>query len=260
MAFERRALGHRGFALVSIALERDGFLAAFTERTGGTSGSPYDSMNLSLTVGDDLDHVRANRSRLVQGLAIPGFASAEQVHGACSVRVGAKRALAGFEDASSRVARADALSTASRGVALAVLTADCVPLIVASAAEGKVTAVHAGWRGLAAGIIGAALESFEDRRAARCVIGPAIGPCHYEVGADVLLAVSAASDAEVVIERRAGSLYLDLVGTVRRWLRALGVRKIEDTGLCTACERRRLFSHRRDGPSTGRQAAIAMRL
>ena len=92
----------------------------------------------------------------------------------------------------------------------------------------------------------------------RAVVGPAIGLCHYEVGEDVALAVAAGTDAGAVTERRAGRTSLDLVGTIRAELRGLGIRRVEDTGLCTACERRRFFSYRME-EITGRQAGVAMR-
>jgi YfiH family protein len=260
MAFERRSLGHRAHALVSTTLERIGFLAVFTERTGGTSPKPFDSLNMSFAVDDDDGKVRANRARVVEGLDIAPFASAEEVHGANAVRVGAKRAGVGFDDLGSRVPHADVLFTASARLPLAVLAADCLPMVFASPAAGLVAVVHAGWRGVAAGILPRAAALFDDAAAVRVAVGPAIGPCHYEVKEDVALAVASASEAGVVTDRRGGRLYLDLPATARAHLRALGIRKVEDTGLCTACERARFFSHRRDRGTTGRQAGIAVRL
>ena len=260
MGFERRSLGHRGQALVSTTLEKAGFLAAFTERTGGTSAKPFDSLNLSLAVEDDAEKVRANRARVVEGLGIAPFATAEQVHGANAVRVGAKRAGAGWDDLDSRIPHADVLFTASAGLPLAVLTADCLPMVFASPATGVVAVVHAGWRGIAAGILPRAAALFDDPSDVRVAIGPAIGPDHYEVKEDVALAVASASGAGAVTDRRAGKLYLDLPATARAHLRALAIRKVEDTGLCTACQRGRFYSHRRDRGTTGRQAGIAVRL
>jgi hypothetical protein len=258
MAFDRRSLGKRGYALVSTELERAGFLAAFTERTGGESSPPFDGLNLSFE-GDGRDAVRANRARVIRGLGIPPFATAEQPHGDRAVRVGAKRAGAGFEDPTGRIPRADAMYTASAGLPLAVLTADCLPIVMASPVHGVVAVVHAGWRGLAAGLLARAAALFEEPKEVRVAVGPAIGPCHYEVGEDVALAVAAGSEVGAVTERRGARIALDLVATARAVLRAAGIRRVADTGLCTACERRRFFSYRRDG-ETGRQAGIAMRL
>jgi polyphenol oxidase len=259
MSFERRSLENRGYALVSTGLERDGFLAAFTERTGGVSPAPYDSLNLSLVTDDDPENGRRNRRRVVESLGIPPFTTPYQVHGARAVRVGAKRAGAGFDDPKTRIPNADALYTSSSQLPMAVLTADCMPIVLASPGEGTVAVVHAGWRGVAAGMLGVAAGSFERPSEVRVAIGPAIGPCHYEVGEDVALAVAAAVETGAVTQRRGGSLYLDLPGTARAALRAHGIRRVDAAELCTACERRRFFSHRRDG-ETGRQCGLAMRM
>lgn len=259
MAFERRHIGHRGYALVSTALEREGVLAAFSERTGGVSAEPFASLNLSYSGDDDARNVAENRGRVVAGLRTGRFAVGGQVHGRRLGRVGPKRAGTGFEGPDGVVPRTDGLYTDAPGLPLAVLTADCVPVVLASAAERRVAVVHAGWRGIAAGILTAAAGVFEEPGGVRVAIGPAVGPCHYEVGEDVALAVAAASEAGAVVDRGRGPTRLDLVGTVRGILRGAGVGKVEDTGLCTACERRRFFSHRRDGP-TGRQAAVVVRL
>src|SRR5437763_11548136 len=109
MTFDRRSLPGGGNVLVSTTLEREGFLAAFSERTGGTSEEPYESLNLSFAVGDDDERVRENRTRLNDGFGIERFATAQQVHGAHLVRVGAKRAGAGFGGLEDRLPGADAL-------------------------------------------------------------------------------------------------------------------------------------------------------
>lgn len=245
--------------LVSKPMENAGFLGAFSERTGGESAEPFSSLNVSYSVGDDGGAVADNRRRLIEGLGSPPFAVAGLVHGPRLIRVGRKRAEAGFRGPGDTVAGADGLFTQTPGIALAVTCADCVPLVLASPKQGLAAVVHAGWRGMAAGIIDGAARLFEDPQDVRVAIGPSIGPCHYEVGEDVALAVAAAYESGAVTERRKGRLYLDLAATARAALRAIGVRKVEDTGLCTACERRRFFSHRRDG-ATGRQLALAMRL
>jgi YfiH family protein len=259
MTFDRRPLGRNGHVLVDLALERDGFLAAFTERSGGESPAPFDSLDLSFFVGDDEDLVRENRRRTSESLGLDAFATAEQVHGARVSKVGEKRKHAGYAEPAGRIPGADAMSTSTAGVALAVLTADCVPIVAASPAQGLVIAAHAGWRGIAGGIVGEVARVFRDPKDVRVAIGPAIGPDHYEVGEDVALAVAAGTEAGATTERRDGRLFLDLVGTIRSELRRLGIRRVEDTGLCTACESRRFFSYRRDGV-TGRQAGFARKL
>ncbi|MFN2543118.1 MAG: peptidoglycan editing factor PgeF [Actinomycetota bacterium] len=259
VSFERRAIGAHGAALVSTRLERHGFLAAFTERTGGTSDPPYDSLDLALHVGDDPDRVRDNRRAVCRGLRIAPFAVAEQVHGAAIAKVARDRAGAGFDDPHGVVPGADALRTSAPGVALAVLTADCVPMVAASPRSGLVAAVHAGWRGLAGGIVGATAALFEDPGEVVVALGPCIGPDHYEVGESVVRAVGAGTDAGPVVERRNGRVFLDLAGTIRAELATLGIGSVDDTGVCTACEPERFFSYRRDG-TTGRQAGVAVKL
>ena len=131
-----------------------------------------------------------------------------------------------------------------------------MPLILGS--DDRVAVIHAGWRGIAAGIVDRAVRAFVDESPA-AAIGPAIGPCHYEVGADVVERVAAGSSGGAVSERRGGRSFLDLPATVERILRGAGVVSIERADECTACEEGRFFSHRRDG-RTGRQAALAVRL
>jgi purine-nucleoside/S-methyl-5'-thioadenosine phosphorylase / adenosine deaminase len=256
---ERRVLPGRVTALVSKRLESDGFLVAFTERTGGASAAPYRSLNLGLRTDDVRERVTENRRRACSALGIQRFACGEQVHRSALARVGPKRAAAGFDDPESALPGADALWTTSRAVPLAVLVADCVPLALAEATSGVLAVVHAGWRGIASGVLRSALRRFDEPASVRAAIGPAIGSDHYEVGEDVALAVSAAAEGGAVIRRDRGRLFLDLPGTVARVLKELGVRSIERAEECTACERARFFSHRRDG-ETGRQALIATRI
>ncbi|HEX2068692.1 MAG TPA: polyphenol oxidase family protein, partial [Actinomycetota bacterium] len=119
--------------------------------------------------------------------------------------------------------------------------------------------VHAGWKGVAAGIIGKAVAAFDDPRSVKAAVGPGIGVDHYEVGEDVAAAVTVGADTDAVVRMNGGRVHLDLGATVERSLRARGVRHIETADACTACEQSRFFSYRRDGV-TGRQALIAMRM
>lgn len=254
---QRRRLDDDLHVLVSEVLEERGFSATFTERRGGTSSPPYDTLNLDPRRGRVAD-VRRNRERIAHALGMRAFAVGEQAHGAGIARVGEKRAAAGW-DGAPPLPGVDALEATRPGLALGILTADCLPIALGSARQGLLSVVHAGWRGLAAGILGAAVASFDAPGGVVAAIGPAIGPCHYEVGQDVALAVAAGSDAGAVTDRRGGRLFLDLPGTAARILRAAGVRTIDRAGECTACEPDRFFSHRRDG-ETGRQALIAMRV
>ncbi|HEY7282518.1 MAG TPA: peptidoglycan editing factor PgeF [Actinomycetota bacterium] len=260
MSFERRALGGGGRALVATELERSGFLVAFTERGGGSSAGPFDSLNLSQAVGDDPEAVRANRSRVADSLGLGGpFALPEQVHGAGLAWVDGANGGAGFDDPADRLPGADALATRERGIPVAVLTADCLPVAMVSPKSGLLAVVHAGWRGLAAGILPAVLGELGDPGEVLAAVGPAIGPDHYEVGLDVAERVGAATDDGAATEQRDGRLFLDLAGTAEATLRSLGVGRVDVARVCTACEPARLFSHRRDDGTTGRQAVVAVR-
>jgi YfiH family protein len=255
---ERRTLDHGVTVLVPTELERVGFFVAYSERIGGVSQPPFDSLNLGYATGDRPEHVRENRDRLVQALGVPTFAVAKQGHGANVLRVGDTRVGAGFGGPPSPLGEADALAVSRPGLAVAVLVGDCVPVALASPERGVLVGVHAGWRGMAADILGRALAAVEGP-GVLAAIGPCIGPCHYEVGEDVALAVSAGSETGAVTDRRDGRLFLDLPGTVARVLGAAGVRSIEMADVCTACQAERFFSHRRDG-ETGRQSMVALRI
>jgi polyphenol oxidase len=259
MRFERRRMSDGGHALVATDLERIGVVAAFTERTGGDSRSPYESLNVSFSVGDDPAAVRANRRRIARGLGVGPFACAGLVHGSSIAVLGPDRRGAGVDDPNGVVAGADALATRSSRMPLAITSADCVPLVLASPSEPTIVVVHAGWRGLAAGILAGAVALFERPGDVAVAIGPAIGPDHYEVGSEVVDAVERAPLSSVVARRAGERTALDLVGTTRGMLERAGVGDVGDTGLCTACERSRFFSHRAEGGTTGRQVAIAVR-
>ena len=233
------------------SLEGRGFLASFTERNGGVSRDPFDSLNLGGHTGDRRDHVEQNRRLASMGLGIRSFASARQVHGAT---------IASVDTANGNgVGDADALATSRSGVPIAVMVADCVPIALASEEESMLITVHAGWRGLAAGLLGAAALRFGEPRRAAAVIGPAIGVCHYEVGREVIEAVGRGSGTEAVVRRRGLRTFLDLSATAETILREVGFVDIDREAACTACEPDRFFSHRRDG-RTGRHALVAMRM
>jgi YfiH family protein len=242
---------------VSTSLEELGVVAAFTERGGGDSAGRFSSLNLSFVVGDDPRSVQSNRERVVRGLGIEPFATAEQVHGATVASGDGGHRAAGFDRPDTRVPAADALVTSTVGVPVAVLTADCLPVVMSAVGQGPVAAVHAGWRGLAAGILARALGAFAGTDGVLVSIGPSIRPCHYEVGEEVVRVLQAGPGLAVVERRRGGRPRLDLVATATELLRAGGVRRIEASDLCTACQSERFYSHRRDGASTGRQAAVA---
>ena len=247
---ERRAFPGDINTLVSSELERRGFLAAFTERTGGVSATPYSSLNLGAEVGDLPERIRINRRLLADSLGVQPFATARQVHGTAVLHVTARDAVTGD---------ADVLTTTDSALPLAVMTADCVPVALASEHEGRLAAVHVGWRGLASGVVQRAMELFGGPRGVTASIGPAIGPCHYEVGPEVVEAVRHGVGKAVVAASQQGRFMLDLAATVEWFLRQLGAPVVEAAGVCTACEPGRFFSHRRDG-ITGRQALVTVGL
>jgi hypothetical protein len=253
--FERRDLGQGMRGVVSTGLESSGVLAVFTERSGGGSRGPYASLNLGGR-GDDRARIVANRRQLAGALGLEAFACPEQVHGATVAAVGADRAAAGFDGSVPMVRGADGLVTSSPGVAMAVFGADCPLVALADPATGTVAAVHAGWRGIAAGVIGEAVAAFDNPARVRAAVGPSVGADHYAVGEDVARAVSEASEGGAVTRRSGPTLSLDLPATIARMLRELGVRHVDVAEACTACEEGRFFSVRRDG-ETGRQALIA---
>ena len=175
----------------------------------------------------------ANRERVREHAGAARLAQGRQVHGTHVVVDGE-----GGEEADGQV-------TTRPGVAAIVLTADCLP--VALAGPGAVGVVHAGWRGLAGGVLEAGVARPRRRGPVVAAIGPGIGPCCYEVGDDVR-AVFGTSERT-----------LDLKAVARARLEAAGVGEIHDCGLCTACDAERFFSHRRDRGVTGRQAGLAWR-
>jgi len=223
----------------------------FTTRRGGVSAPPYDTLNLGVLTGDDRADVDANRDRLVAltGIARHRTLQGLQVHGTSVRRVRELPA------AGAALAEADGQATALDGVAAVVLTADCLP--VALVAAEAVAVVHAGWRGLAGGVIAegvAALRELGAHAAVRAAIGPGAGVCCYETGPEVHAAFVAYGP-----QARRGA-HADLKLVARRQLLDADVRDVHDCGICTLCAPAGLlFSHRRDGAVTGRQAAVAWR-
>ena len=230
--------------------------ALMTTREGGVSSGPYASMNIGVAVGDDADRVAANRDRFAAACgAAPVFL--HQVHGRTIVRVGAADALPG-----AGVHEADALFTTEPGIACAVQAADCLPVLF-SAPDGRaVGAAHAGWRGLAAGVLEATVAALCEATGCRPAelqawLGACIGPRAFEVGADVLEACGVdPSRADSIRFRpaRPGKWLADLAGLARDRLGGAGVERVSGAGWCTVEDASRFFSFRRDR-LTGRMAA-----
>lgn len=224
--------------------------AFITTRAGGTSSGPYGSLNLGLRTDDDPVAVEANRRRL--RAALPGEPKwLRQVHG-CDV-VDADT-LTGVPEADAAVAR-DAKTVC------AVLVADCIPVLLADQAGSTVAVAHAGWRGLARGVLERAVERMaRPPRELFAYLGPGIGRDAFEVGADVreaFLAVDAHA-AAAFVPRSAGKWMADLFLLARQRLARCGVTRIHGGALCTHSDPRRFYSYRRDGP-TGRMAALIWR-
>lgn len=232
-----------------------GVRAGFTTRAGGVSAPPWDALDLGLNVGDDPAHVRENRARVAAWAGAP-VAWATQVHG---------RAVHVVDGAApgDTVGDADALVSGLRGTGVGVLVADCVPVLLADAAAGVVGAVHAGRRGLVAGVLQAAVASMVARGAdparVRAAVGPAISGARYEVPEQLQHEVVAVVP-ETACRTDRGTPGLDLPAGAAAVLRRAGVADVLVTGWCTDSDDR-FFSHRRAqraGTPTGRSAAVAV--
>jgi polyphenol oxidase len=154
----------------------------------------------------------------------------------------------------------DALTTGRSGLALAVVTADCVPVLLAGPPEdGRIAAVHAGWRGIASGVIPETLAALGNPAGWTAWIGPAIGPCCYEVGDDVAKQIAAGSTAEAVVPRPGARPHLDLHLAARHQLAQAGISEIAGISTCTRCAADLLSSYRREGKGGGRNLAFVWR-
>jgi purine-nucleoside/S-methyl-5'-thioadenosine phosphorylase / adenosine deaminase len=236
-------------------LEADlgGARAAFSNRLGGISKPPYDSLNLGLLTADEESAVVQNRQRLAEAMGFDParIVFARQVHGTDLIEhpTEFRGSFVGNDttkEPRNGVPEADGHVVRSPGSVPLVFVADCLP--VALSGPDGVAVVHAGWRGLAGGILAAGAEAVGATSAA---IGPGIGPCCYEVGEEVLGAFGDLG------EGIAEGQMLDLPEVARRLLARAGVERVESAGLCASCEEELFFSHRRDRGRTGRQAGLA---
>ncbi len=220
----------------------------FTTREGGVSEGAYASLNLGKATEDVAERVDENRRRACTAVgADPERLTLNYQHHSATVH----RAEAG-----RRGEMGDGLWTDEPGIPMTALTADCLPIAIARSTGAPALALlHAGWRGLLAGIVeaGAAALRGPDGGALRGIVGPAIGPCCYEVGDEVAEPFAALFGPDVL---RAGKL--DLWTAAERALRAAGVEQVERVDLCSACNPKFFFSHRRDNGITGRQGVIGL--
>lgn len=246
--------------LRSALLERAGFAHGFSTRLGGVSVGPYASMNLGWSVGDDPRAVEENHVLLARAIGHDRLALrlATQVHGARVLDVDSVTRDRKSEPPGSGH---DALITRVAGVAVGVRTADCVPVLVADPSSGAVSAIHAGWRGVVAGVVPSAIEALAPDPAARgrliAAIGPHIRVERFEVGPDVAEQIAKASDPSVVSPRTPRP-HVDLARAIRVQLERAGLAAahVDDVGGDTLGEPERFHSHRRDGDRSGRMLSV----
>jgi YfiH family protein len=227
-------------------------------RLGGVSHSPYDSLNVGYFVGDDREAVETNHDLICQavGLSRGDITAAQQVHGS-------QVTLVGSEDRGQVIPATDALITNAPSVALMLRFADCLPVLLYDPVRRAIGLAHAGWRGTIKGIAAktafAMMEAYGSRPAdIMAGLGPCIGPCCYQVGAEVIELVKARfNDWQALLRPQGdGSVHFDLWEANRRQLAELGVEEIEVVQLCTACRTDEFFSHRAEGGHTGCFAVV----
>ncbi len=257
-----------GLVLLQSPLLRDaGFAHGFSTRIGGVSSAPFDTLNLqSSRANADLDaserdaesNLLENRRRFAKATGIDPsrpIAEVSQVHG-CGVATSV--------DALAARQFADAMTSAPGEGAALIRIADCVPILVGCNATGMVAAMHAGWRGVVAGVVGSGIAALLSRGAQRASLRAAIGPCirteQFEIGDEVTTAFSKAGLREFITEFKqpSGKQHADLVKAVSMQLRGAGIaaRNFDSGPPCTFEDPKRFFSFRRDGVRSGRLAAI----
>jgi polyphenol oxidase len=263
----------------------NGVRAAFTVRTGGVSVAPYDSLNLGAGIGDSPEAVAENRRRVRAALELPAEPLwLEQVHGIAVVELAERAdgdarelradaahspradlaraprpdAAAGPGADTASPPRADAVVTRLAGRVCAIRVADCLPVLFAALDGSAVGAAHAGWRGLAGGVLEATVERLGIPSPQLVAwMGPAIGPEHFEVGDDVRAAFmeTDADASSAFMKNERGRWQCDLYALARQRLWTLGITRVYGGGWCTFADSDRFFSYRREG-RCGRMAAL----
>jgi YfiH family protein len=224
--------------------------AATTLRSGGVSKGAFASLNPATHVGDDAETVRQNRQIIKTMLGLPAEPVwLEQIHSNKAVDAGKTQSLV----------QADASYTDEAGVVCAVLTADCLPLLVCNTDGSRIAAIHAGWRGLLSGVIGNTVTAMGNQDLL-VWLGPAIGPACFEVGAEVREAFieKSVEFAAAFNDRGNGKWLADIYQLARSDLAALGIDRIYGGNLCTVTDHERFYSYRRD-KETGRMATLIWR-
>ena len=251
--------------LTSHLLTAAGFRHGFFTRLGGVSSGAFASLNFSTSVGDASDCVLENTARAAAWLTLESASlyCAQQVHGANVLEI-----LADTTPQSIVASLADALISARAHVACCIRTADCVPLLVGDPNQGCVAAIHAGWRGVVAGIVMRTIERLSEMGSKPnqllVAIGPHIRSLAFEVSEEVAQTIANVTPRCSVVQRHLGPLpHVDLAECVRAQLRIAGVApgNVDDVGGCTFSDATRFFSYRRQGPASGRHLhAIVSRL
>lgn len=264
MEFVTRRAGEVEF----LAAQGLGAPHGFSTRLGGVSGGIFQSLNLGLHRGDRPEDVRENYRRFQEAIGAPGarLCMADQVHGICVRAVTEKDAKADLMDPAPF--QADGLVTDVPGLVLTVFTADCIPILLCDPVSGAVGALHAGWRGTAAGIGAQGVAAMERHFGTRpehlrAAIGPGIGPCCFESDADVPRAMEKSLGTWVsgYIQRKNEKFFVDLKGIDREVLLRAGVpgENVAVCGECTCCHPERYWSHRYTHGERGSQAAMIWR-
>ncbi len=235
----------------------DLYHGAFT-RLGGVSQTPFASLNLAKSVGDDAASVQENNRRMLHTFDMTP---------ACATTVwlvhGKQVAVMTHADAGAYRQGCDALITRERGLALTMRFADCVPIIFFDPVQGAIGLAHAGWRGVAENVVAATVAALRDNFGSQprdlwAGIGPCIGVDRYRVGQEVidLVAPACPPHAPIVQRQPDGSVHLDLNAAVASQLQACGIANIEDSAICTASNTAEWFSHRAENGKTGRFGVV----
>ena len=244
-------------------------IAAVSTRDGGVSAPPHASANMSFSVGDDPACVRENRRRYltVLGIAPETIVSTNQVHGTRIVTVGKAERGRGALTPDTAIGECDGLLTAEPGVPLTMNFADCTPIFLFDPRQKVAALLHGGWRGTAGNIVGVAVQAMREQFGTNpkdiiAAIGPAIGPCCFEVGADVICEFAklflTSALAELVRDRGNNHFLFNLPEANRCLLLHAGLAEdhIENCGLCTYCHDDTFFSYRKSKGKTGRHMGV----
>ena len=241
------------------SLMSDGIAHALFTRRGGFSHGVFASLNVGHTVGDDPSDVDANHEAICSALQtrVEDVVTAHQVHGD-------QIAVISANDGGRVFPQTDALVSNVPGLFLMLRFADCVPVFLSAPQQGAVGLAHAGWKGTFSGIAAKTVQAMAaaygcEIEGIRAALGPAIGPCCFEVGPEVVSSARAlfsASDDLLSRQQTDGKAHLDLWLANETQLREIGVTQIESSGMCTCCHSDEFYSHRGEGGHTGRFGAL----